>query len=178
MQLEGCSHERVQEYLQEQAQEKEFVSRLLTLKLLSSLINYLWKHKRFHCLLATFGSKWPGNPTCGSKWYQMPGWKASKSVVVTWMILNIWMDDKTCINLVPTSLPWGSIPWLLRKKSGSFSYVHTYASIFLLSVHSCVSNSGSNFGRRDTVSFLPTVVSFPPYVAQGVECYYTPTDVG
>lgn len=41
MQLEGCSHERVQEYLQEQAQEKELISRLLTLKLLSSLINSL-----------------------------------------------------------------------------------------------------------------------------------------
>lgn len=52
MQLEDRVHEKVQKYLQEQAQEKEFISGFLMLKFLPSLINSLdlWKHKRFHCL--------------------------------------------------------------------------------------------------------------------------------
>ena len=64
-----------------------------------------------------------------------------------------------------------------QKKSGSFSYAHTHPSIFLLLAHLCVSNTGSDFGGRGTVSFLLTADFLPWCVAQGLGGHYTPVGV-
>lgn len=84
MQLEEKSScERVQKYLQEQAQKKEFISEFIMLKLFFSLINSLnlWKHE--------YGLGIQPVGLSGTKCWD----KRHTNLVVTWVILNIWMVD-------------------------------------------------------------------------------------
>ena len=80
---EKSSCERVQKYLKEQAQEKEFISGFIMLKFLTSLINFLdlWKHK------SGLGIQHVG--LSGTKCWD----ERHTNLVVTWVILNIWMVD-------------------------------------------------------------------------------------
>ena len=78
---EKSSCERVQKYLQEQAQEKEFISGFI--KWLFSLINSLdlWKHE--------YGLRIQPVGLSGTKCWD----ERHTNLVVTWVILNIWMVD-------------------------------------------------------------------------------------
>ena len=84
MQLEEKSScERVQKHLQEQAQEKEFISGFIMLKFLFSLINSLdlWKYK------SGLGIQPVG--LNGTKSWD----ERHTNLVVTWVTLNICMVD-------------------------------------------------------------------------------------
>lgn len=95
-QFKGCSHERAQKYLQEHAQEKVFISGLLSLKFSSSLIKLLdlWKHKKLSLPSWQLLALMPGKAACALSRTTCQDERQATLQQFTCMSLNIWRANE------------------------------------------------------------------------------------